>query len=137
MKRFYNLLSFFLLSLVGITNAVAQDYGQGALIETPDGLVGKKVLLYEPGTSDDHKAGYLNGSANWSQKITDDCVYQFIKLEKMSEDGHPLYLLQQVSTNKYVMDPAKISNAEEEPLLAYTDKKEEAFEMTVLNFRCV
>lgn len=134
MKRFYNLLSFFLLSLVGITNAVAQDYGQGALIKTPDGIVNKDVLLYEPGTSDDHPAGYLNGSAKWTNTISDACIYNFIKLDKQSADGHPLYLLQQKSTGKYVMDPAKIEGAEGEPYVTYTSKKEDAFEMTVLNF---
>lgn len=134
MKRFYNLLSFFLLSLVGITNAVAQDYGQGALLKTPEQIVGKDVLLYEPGTSDDHPAGYLNGSAKWTKTISDACIYNFIKLEKQSEDGHPLYLLQQKSTGKYVMDPAKIEGAEDESYVTYTSKKEDAFEMTVLNF---
>lgn len=134
MKRFYNLLSFFLLSLVGITNAVAQDYGQGALIKTPDGIVNKDVLLYEPGTSDDHPAGYLNGSAKWTNTISDACIYNFIKLDKQSADGHPLYLLQQKSTGKYVMDPAKIEGAEGESYVTYTSKKEDAFEMTVLNF---
>lgn len=134
MKRFYNLLSFFLLSLVGITNAVAQDYGQGALLETPEQIVGKDVLLYEPGTSSDHPAGYLNGSAKWTNTISDACIYNFIKLEKQSEDGHPLYLLQQKSTKKYVKDPAKIEGSEGESYVEYTDKKEDAFEMTVLNF---
>lgn len=134
MKRFYNLLSFFLLSLVGITNAVAQDYGQGKLLETPEQIVGKDVLLYEPGTSDDHPAGYLNGSAKWTNTISDACIYNFIKLDKLSEDGHPLYLLQQKSTGKYVMDPAKIEGAEDESYVTYTSKKEDAFEMTVLNF---
>lgn len=134
MKRFYNLLSFFLLSLVGITNAVAQDYGQGKLLETPEQIVGKDVLLYEPGTSDDHPAGYLNGSAKWTNTISDACIYNFIQLEKQSEDGHPLYLLQQKSTGKYVKDPAKIEGSEGESYVEYTDKKEDAFEMTVLNF---
>ena len=134
MKRFYNLLSFFLLSLVGITNAVAQDYGQGKLLETPEQIVGKDVLLYEPGTSSDHPAGYLNGSAKWTNTISDACIYNFIKLEKQSEDGHPLYLLQQKSTGKYVKDPAKIEGSEGESYVEYTDKKEDAFEMTVLNF---
>lgn len=134
MKRFYNLLSFFLLSLVGITNAVAQDYGRGALLETPEQIVGKDVLLYEPGTSDDHPAGYLNGSAKWTKTISDACIYNFIQLDKQSEDGHPLYLLQQKSTGKYVMDPAKIEGAEGESYVTYTSKKEDAFEMTVLNF---
>lgn len=134
MKRFYNLLSFFLLSLVGITNAVAQDYGQGALLETPEQIVGKDVLLYEPGTSSDHPSGYLNGSAKWTNTISDACIYNFIKLDKQSEDGHPLYLLQQKSTGKYVMDPAKIEGAEGESYVTYTSKKEDAFEMTVLNF---
>lgn len=134
MKRFYNLLSFFLLSLVGITNAVAQDYGQGALLETPEQIVGKDVLLYEPGTSSDHPSGYLNGSAKWTNTISDACIYNFIKLEKQSADGHPLYLLQQKSTGKYVKDPAKIEGSEGESYVEYTDKKEDAFEMTVLNF---
>lgn len=134
MKRFYNLLSFFLLSLVGITNAVAQDYGQGKLLETPEQIVGKDVLLYEPGTSSDHPAGYLNGSAKWTNTISDACIYNFIQLEKQSEDGHPLYLLQQKSTKKYVKDPAKIEGSEGESYVEYTDKKEDAFEMTVLNF---
>lgn len=134
MKRFYNLLSFFLLSLVGITNAVAQDYGQGALLETPEQIVGKDVLLYAPGTSDDHPAGYLNGSAKWTKTISDACIYNFIKLDKQSADGHPLYLLLQKSTGKYVKDPAKIEGAEDESYVEYTDKKEDAFEMTVLNF---
>lgn len=135
MKRFYNLLSFFLLSLVGITNAVAQDYGQGKLLETPEQIVGKDVLLYEPGTSSDHPAGYLNGSAKWTNTISDACIYNFIQLEKQSEDGHPLYLLQQKSTGKYVKDPAKIEGSEGESYVEYTDKKEDAFEMTVLNFK--
>lgn len=134
MKKFYNLLSFFLLSLVGITNAVAQDYGQGKLLETPEQIVGKDVLLYEPGTSSDHPAGYLNGSAKWTNTISDACIYNFIQLEKQSEDGHPLYLLQQKSTGKYVKDPAKIEGSEGESYVEYTDKKEDAFEMTVLNF---
>lgn len=134
MKRFYNLLSFFLLSLVGITNAVAQDYGQGKLLETPEQIVGKDVLLYEPGTSSDHPSGYLNGSAKWTNTISDACIYNFIKLEKQSADGHPLYLLQQKSTGKYVKDPAKIEGSEGESYVEYTDKKEDAFEMTVLNF---
>ena len=71
MKRFYNFLSLLLLSLVGVTTAVAQDYKRGELYTDVSDFAGQPVVLYAPGTSGDHPAGYMNGKNTLSTQITD------------------------------------------------------------------
>ena len=129
MKRFYNLLSLFLLSIVGITSAVAQDYKKGTLLETTDEVVGKQVLLYAPGTSDDHPAGFMNGTNELCEIVSDSCIYVFEAVGRQV-DGYDLYRLKQVGSGKYVKD----ADGQDEDAFELTDEVSEAFEMTVLPY---
>ncbi len=129
MKRFYNLLSLFLLSIVGITSAVAQDYKKGTLLETTDEVVGQQVLLYAPGTSSDHPAGFMNGTNVLCEIVSDSCIYVFEAVGRQV-DGYDLYRLKQVSSGKYVKD----ADGQDEDAFELTDEVSEAFEMTVLPY---
>ena len=129
MKRFYNLLSLFLLSLVGITSAVAQDYKKGTLLETTDEVVGQQVLLYAPGTSSDHPAGFMNGTNALCEIVSDSCIYVFEAVGRQV-DGYDLYRLKQVGSGKYVKD----ADGQDEDAFELTDEVSEAFEMTVLPY---
>lgn len=129
MKRFYNLLSLFLLSIVGITSAVAQDYKKGTLLETTDEVVGQQVLLYAPGTSTDHPAGFMNGTNALCEIVSDSCIYVFEAVGRQV-DGYDLYRLKQVGSGKYVKD----ADGQDEDAFELTDEVSEAFEMTVLPY---
>ena len=75
MKRFYNyFLSLFLLSLVGITGALAQGYKQGDLVTSIDDIAADQpVLIYAPGgVTSDAPAGYLNGTNPFTESLTED-----------------------------------------------------------------
>lgn len=132
MKRFYKFLSLFLLSLAGITGAMAQDYEEGDLLTDMSDIVGKNVFLYSPGTSADHPAGYMYGTERLVQQVNNDCVYVF---EETGEtvDGEKLYLLKQVSTGLYAMDPDMSDNPDDETYEMTADRSK-AFKMTVLPF---
>lgn len=132
MKRFYKFLSLFLLSLAGITGAMAQDYEEGDLLTDMSDIVGKNVFLYSPGTSTDHPAGYMYGTERLVQQVNNDCVYVF---EETGEtvDGEKLYLLKQVSTGLYAMDPDMSDHPDDETYEMTADRSK-AFKMTVLPF---
>lgn len=132
MKRFYKFLSLFLLSLAGITTAVAQDYEEGDLLTDMSDIVGKEVFLYGPGTSADHPAGYMNGADKLVSSVSNACVYVF---EETGEtvDGEKLYLLKQVSTGLYAMDPDMSDDPDAEKYEMTADRNK-AFKMTVLPF---
>ena len=98
MKRLYNLLSWFLLSIVGISNADAQCYTQDTRLETTADIVGQQVLLYAS-TSD----GFMNGTKLMPNIATESCVYEFEAVGRQV-DGYELYRLKQVSSGKYVKD---------------------------------
>lgn len=132
MKRFYKFLSLFLLSLVGITSAVAQDYKKGTLLETTEQVVSQRVVLWSPGTSSDHPAGFMNGKNVLCEILTDSCIYEF-EAVGTQVDGHDLYRLKQVASGLYVKD----ANGMDEDAFEYTSKVGEAFEMTVLPFNDV
>lgn len=132
MKRFYKFLSLFLLSLVGITSAVAQDYKKGTLLTTTEQVVSQRVVLWSPGTSDDHPAGFMNGKNVLCEILTDSCIYEF-EAVGTQVDGHDLYRLKQVASGLYVKD----ADGMDEDAFEYTDKVGEAFEMTVLPFEDV
>lgn len=130
MKRFYNFLSLLLLSLVGVTTAVAQDYKRGELYTEVSDFEGKTVVLYAPGTSGDHPAGYMNGKNTLSTQITDSCFYVFEAIDGKTVDGEQLYRLKQVSSGLYVKD----ADGQEEDAFELTASEAEAFEMTVMPF---
>ena len=102
MKRFYNFLSLLLLSLVGVT-ASAQSYRAGTeKLASMDEIVGKKVFIQTA-----CNGYYMCGTdvSVSSDQLRDDAVYQFEAVEgKTSVDGHPLYVLKQVSTGLYFKD---------------------------------
>lgn len=131
MKRFYNFLSLLLLSLVGVTTAVAQDYKRGELYTELADFEGQTVVLYAPGTSDDHPAGYMNGKNTLSTQITDSCFYVFEAIDGKTVDGEQLYRLKQVSSGLYVKD----ADGQEEDAFELTASEAEAFEMTVMPFK--
>ena len=130
MKRFYNFLSLLLLSLVGVTTAVAQDYKRGELYTEVADFEGQPVVLYAPGTSGDHPDGYMNGKNTLSTQITDSCFYVFEAIDGKTVDGEQLYRLKQVSSGLYVKD----ADGQEEDAFELTASEAEAFEMTVMPF---
>ena len=142
MKRFYNFLSLLLLSLVGVT-ASAQSYRAGTeKLASMDEIVGKKVFI-QTACNGNYMCG--TGVSVSSDQLRDDAVYQFEAVEgKTSVDGHPLYVLKQVSTGLYFKDIDIVNPGADssdgilpegsEDLTLTTDKLSEAFEMTVLQF---
>lgn len=142
MKRFYNFLSLLLLSLVGVT-ASAQSYRAGTeKLASMDEILGKKVFI-QTACNGNYMCG--TGVSVSSDQLRDDAVYQFEAVEgKTSVDGHPLYVLKQVSTGLYfkdfdIVNPGADSSdgilpEGSEDLTLTTDKLSEAFEMTVLPF---
>lgn len=133
MKRFTQLLSLFLLSLVGITTAVAQDFTQGTLLTTTAEVVGQKVCLWAPGTSTDHPAGYLVGTTQLKAStnyVPNEGIFQFVAVGEQA-GGNDLYYLQQVETGLYIK--AYDEGNEDEPFLM-TKNQSEAYKMTVLPF---
>ena len=135
MKRFYKLLSLFLLSIVGITNAVAQLYKKGTRLETTEDVVGQQVLLYAPQPFWYQTPGFMNGTENLSN-VTELCpfvneswIYEFEAVGRQV-DGYELYRLKQVSSGKYVKD----ADGQVEKAFELTAKASEAFEMTVLRY---
>lgn len=131
MRRFYKFLSLFLFALIGMTNASAQDYKAGKLLETPEEVVGKDVVLYLPLVSTGFgSAGYMNGPDKVSQQVTESCIYNFEKVDGEAE-GHPLYILKQKTTGLYLKDNSNLKD-EDESRVVYTENKSEAFKMTLL-----
>ena len=142
MKRFYNFLSLLLLSLVGVT-ASAQSYRAGTeKLASMDEIVGKKVFI-QTACNGNYMCG--TGVSVSSDQLRDDAVYQFEAVEgKTSVDGHPLYVLKQVSTGLYFKDFDIVNPGADssdgilpegtEDLTLTTNKLSEAFEMTVLPF---
>ncbi len=137
MKRFYKLFSLLLLAIVGVCGAFAQDYKDGELITTTADLVGKDVVLYAPGTSGDHPAGYMDFESGAAQVIGADNIFQFEKVDgTVTENGntYDLYVLKQKSTGKYVSDYDE-TNGDPERNPELTTDKSKAFKMTVLPFQ--
>lgn len=133
MKRFYNLLSLFLLSLVGITNAAAQGYADGDLLTSMDQIVGKNVHLLAPHTASDGIRGYMCGLENFKTSLTDDCLYQFEEVAGETADGYKVYRLKQVSTGLYIKDyDLGTASDEDSEDRAMTANAEEAYKFTSL-----
>lgn len=142
MKRFYNFLSLLLLSLVGVT-ASAQFYRPGTeKLASMDAIVGKQVLI-QTACNGNYMCG--TGVSVSTDQLSNDAVYQFEAVEgKTSVDGHPLYVLKQVSTGLYFKDIDIVKPGADssdgilpegtEDLTLTTNKLSEAFEMTVLQF---
>lgn len=130
MKRFYNLLSVLLLSLVGATTALAQDYARGDLLTTTEEIVGKQVVLYAPCAAS-FNPGYMSGTGK-EDVVTNDCIYEFEATGGQAE-GYDLYYLKQVSTGQYLADFDE-TGADPEPALEYTADKSKAIALTVLPF---
>lgn len=140
MKRFYKLFSLLLLAIVGASGAFAQDYKNGDLIETTADLLGKDVVLYAPGLSGDHPAGYMDFATGAAQAIGDDNIFQFEKVDGTVTEGdqtYDLYILKQKSTGKYVSDydETKYINGDPEQSIELTADKSKAFKMTALPFQ--
>lgn len=131
MKRFYSLLSFILLSLVGITQAVAQDYERGDLLTDMADVVGHDVVLYSPGTSHSN-LHYLRGTDKFSAQIGDDNIYTFEVVDGEEADGYPVYRLKQKMTGLYLKDPEVDEEGEAETAL--TADVGQAYKFTALQF---
>ena len=132
MKRLYSFLSFILLSLVGITQAVAQEYEQGNLLTDMADIVGKDVLLYSPGTTNG-KAHYMCGVKNMSENIGAENFYQFEVVDGELADGeYTVYRLKQKSTGLYYKAPEL--DADGEGGVEMTANPDEAFKFTALPF---
>lgn len=111
---------------------MAQDYKEGELLTTTDQVVGKKVLLWAPGgIATDHPAGYMCGTKQLTETLTNDCVVEFVPVQG-EVDGNKLYALKQVSTGLYYMDPKFATEDSETAVL--TKNLDEAFKMTVLPY---
>ena len=104
--------------------------------------MGKKVFI-QTACNGHYMCG--TGVSVSSDQLRDDAVYQFEAVEgKTSVDGHPLYVLKQVSTGLYFKDIDIVKPGADssdgilpegtEDLTLTTDKLSEAFEMTVLQF---
>ena len=106
MKRFYNyFLSLFLLSIAGITSAVAQGFSQGDLLTSMDDIVGKQVLIFaNGGITSDAPSGFLNGSKALTETAsTKECLFTFEATGKTTTNGnHPTYRLKQLATGLYL-----------------------------------
>lgn len=102
MKRFYNyFLSLFLLTLAGITSAVAQDYKVSDPVSDPTTIVGKDIVLKALG-SHNGGGGFLCGSG-FSTSITAD-VFYVLEAAGTDANGNPIYTLKQKSTGLYFKD---------------------------------
>lgn len=106
MKRFYNFLSLILLSIAGITTAVAQDVTVGAQLETVDEILAEdNVLIYSE--SSYYATGYLQGTGSFytsdNGAVTASCVWKLVATGE-TVDGHNVYYLQQKSSGKYIAD---------------------------------
>ena len=102
MKRFYNyFLSLFLLTLAGITSAVAQDYKVSDPVSDPTTIVGKDIVLKALG-SHNGGGGFLCGSG-FSTSITAD-VFYVLETAGTDGNGNPIYTLKQKSTGLYFKD---------------------------------
>ena len=118
MKRFYNyFLSLFLLSIAGITSAVAQGFTQGDLLTSMDDIVGKQVLIFaNGGITSDAPSGFLRGSKSLTETAsTKDCLFTFEATGKTTTNGnHPTYRLKQVATGLYLKDVSPLSSEDDE-----------------------
>ena len=102
MKRFYNyFLSLFLLTLAGITSAVAQDYKVSDPVSDPTTIVGKDIVLKALG-SHNGGGGFLCGSG-FSTSITAD-VFYVLEAAGTDGNGNPIYTLKLKSTGLYFKD---------------------------------
>ncbi len=135
MKRFYNyFLSLFLLSLVGITGALAQGFSQGSLVTSIDDITAdQSVLIYAPGgVTSDAPAGYLNGTNQFTSTLTDECLYNIIPTGETTASGYKTYYLKQVATGLYVKDLDLDAANDDEAEFAMTADISEAYKCTVL-----
>lgn len=135
MKRFYNyFLSLFLLTLAGITSAVAQDYKVGDAYETVDALVGKDVVLKGLGTRNSNSTDFLCGT-KYSSTLTADCIYNIVAVDGETVDGNQVYVLKQKSTGLYYKDYALTTGediTDEGYSLEMTSNINEAYKSTCL-----
>lgn len=135
MKRFYNyFLSLFLLSLVGITSAVAQGFKQGDLVTSIDDITGEtQVLIYAPGgVTSDAPAGYLNGTSQFTETLSNACLYNIIPTGETTSSGYKTYYLKQVSTGLYVKDLDLSAANDDDAEFEMTADQSEAYKCTVL-----
>lgn len=104
MKRFYNyFLSLFLLTLAGITSAVAQDYKVSDPLSDVNSFVGKDIVLKALG-SYDGGGGFFNGSG-FSTTTTADQIF-VLEAAGTDNNGENVYTLKQKSTGLYFKDHA-------------------------------
>jgi len=144
MKRFSQILSLFLLSLVGITTATAQVekmYTQDQLLTDFSAVVssGQKVLLYHPGgVSDDSPAGFMKLDLAYPTSLSaaelDSCLYTFIAAGEKSADDYDLYYLQNKATGKYIENFDELEAENLEPVCTWTADVTKAMKLVVLPF---
>lgn len=137
MKRFYNyFLSLFLLTLAGITSAVAQDFKVGDAYETVDALVGKDVVLKGLGTKNSNSTDFLCGT-KYSSTLTADCIYNIVAVDGETVDGNQVYVLKQKSTGLYYKDYELTTgedSGDEGYTLEMTSNINEAYKSTCLHW---
>lgn len=146
MKRFYNLLSLFLLSIAGITSAMAQGYGRGSLLSSMDEVVTQQVYVYSAHVGDDGEQGYLNAGNDMISTPTDDCLYQFEEVagRTVTEDGntYKVYRMKQVSTGLYLKD-YNLDDVDDDDTSSYpelmqmTANADEAYLFTALPYTAI
>lgn len=132
MKRFYNFLSLFLLSLVGTASAVAQGFTQGDLLTSMDDIAGQQVIIASNHTGSDGTTGFMNGANDFISTPNDDCLYEF-EATGNTADGYATYRLKQVSTGQYLKDVI-VEDENEDYTVEYTAEAAEAYEFTSLPF---
>ncbi|MGM9688655.1 MAG: hypothetical protein ACI3YD_06350, partial [Alloprevotella sp.] len=134
MKKVSSLL-FLLLLLCGAGSAQAQRWVRGNLLDDMDDIVGKPVLMYSPGTSDDHPAGFFNGNQAITEGVGESNMVIFEEVEgKTVDDVYPVYRLKLAESGLYIKDydikgdDYYFDGVPEE----LTDNPAEAFEFTCL-----
>lgn len=136
MKRFYTyFFSLFLLSIAGITSAVAQGFTQGDLLSSMDDIVGKQVLIFaNGGVTSDAPAGFLQGSGQLtSEPSTKNNLFTFEATGKTTANGgHPTYRLKQVATGLYLKDFILSNEDDEDANVDWVADVNQAYEFTSL-----
>lgn len=136
MKRLYTyFFSLFLLTIAGITSAVAQGFTQGELLTSMDDIVGKQVLIFaNGGITSDAPAGFLQGSGQLtSEANTKNNLFTFEATGKTTANGgHPTYRLKQVATGLYLKDFLLSEEDDEDANVEWVADVNQAYEFTSL-----
>jgi len=132
MKKLNYFFSLLLFLVGGVGVVQAQTYNAGdEYTDTP--AAGESVFLYSAVGS----GAYYCGEGNGVTSVTDDCLMQF-EATGETVDGHPVFLLKQVSTGLYLKDYISLlvsqglDTSDIGVSVGMTSNKAEALRMTVL-----